>query len=91
MTIDTAPVELLDLALELYYAGDADTLTNALALAEDMDAALGDLALDWDEAVEALAQLEPPEDDVIADYRDTKRRAQQWLEGYRHGYGLDLE
>jgi len=35
-------------------------------------------------------QAQPIEDEVIADYHDTKRRAQEWLEGYRHGLGLDL-
>jgi hypothetical protein len=84
MTIENAPAELLDLALELVYAGDAENLTHALEIAEDMQAALQPYAAAWD------AQRAAPVDDVIADYLDTKQRAQQWLEGYRRGLGLDL-
>jgi hypothetical protein len=84
MTIEEAPAELLDLALELVYAGDAENLTHALAIAEDLNTTLEPYAAAWD------AQCAAPADDVIADYLDTKQRAQQWLEGYRRGLGLDL-
>lgn len=84
MTIETAPPELLDLALELFYADEADTLDQALALAVDLEPTLRPYAEAWD------AQARPAEDEVIADYHDIKRRAQQWLEGYRHGLGIDL-
>jgi hypothetical protein len=55
MTIENAPIELLDLALELFYADEADTLDQALALAVDMDRTLGSFTLDWDAAVSTRA------------------------------------
>lgn len=55
MTIDQAPVEVLDLALELFYAGDANSLTAALALAEDLNATLAPLVFEWDAAVSVQA------------------------------------
>ena len=55
MTIETAPAGLLDLALELVYSGDAENLTHALAIAEDIDTALGALALDWNAVVSVAA------------------------------------
>lgn len=81
MTIDQAPAELLDLALELVYDGTADNLTHALAIATDLNATLAPYAEAWD----AMAEAPETNDDVIADYLDTKRRAQQWLAGYRQG------
>lgn len=48
MTIENAPAELLDLALELVYSGDAENLTHALAIAEDLDATLAPYAEAWD-------------------------------------------
>ncbi len=55
MTIETAPAELLDLALELVYTGDADTLTQALDIAVDLDRTLGTFTLDWDAVVSISA------------------------------------
>jgi len=55
MTIETAPAELLDLALELVYAGDAEDLTQALDIAADLDRTLGGFTLDWDAAVSTQA------------------------------------
>lgn len=57
MTFENAPVELLDLALELFYADEADTLDQALALAVDMDRTLGVLAIEWDAMVAPKALL----------------------------------
>jgi hypothetical protein len=37
-----------DLALDLFYAGDAPDLDQAAALAADMQAVLADVAYDWD-------------------------------------------
>ena len=47
-----------DLAIELFYAGDAPDLDAAAALASDMQTVLADCAYDWDfdvttEAIEA--------------------------------------
>jgi len=55
MTIETAPAELLDLALELFYADEADTLDAALAIAVDLEDTLAGVALDWDSAVSTQA------------------------------------
>lgn len=44
-----------DLALELFYAGDAATLDQAAALATDMQAVLTDCAEAWDFDAECLA------------------------------------
>lgn len=55
MTIETASAELLDLALELVYAGDADPLTSALDIALDMDRTLGGFTLEWDAVVSISA------------------------------------
>lgn len=38
-----------DLALELYFAGDAETLDQAAAMAADMQAVLLDVAQEWDQ------------------------------------------
>jgi hypothetical protein len=55
MTIENARAELLDLALELVYAGDAENLTHALSIAEDLTTTLGALALEWDAQVAPAA------------------------------------
>lgn len=40
--------ERLDLGMELWYNGDADTLAAALLLADDIMAALVEVAAEWD-------------------------------------------
>ena len=44
-----------DLAIELFYAGEAPDLDAAAALASDMQAVLADRAYDWDFAVTTAA------------------------------------
>lgn len=46
--LELADDDSRDLALELFYAGDAASLDEAAALAADMQAALGDYCGDWD-------------------------------------------
>lgn len=66
MTIEQASPELLDLALELVYAGDAPNLTQALAIAEDLDHTLATVALDWNAGVCADALAANDFDTVFA-------------------------
>jgi hypothetical protein len=66
MAIENARAELLDLALELVYAGDAENLTQALAIAADLEQTLAGVALDWNAAVCAVELVANDFDTVFA-------------------------
>lgn len=48
MTFLDLDCDAADLAVELYFAGDAETLDAAAALAADLDAPLFDYGMEWD-------------------------------------------